>query len=272
MNRPDTTLYASPMSRPVPPGRPTSTAAVAATSPGKRPARTAASSTRSRTAANPSGVLPYSLHQTFHASTWGSPMRIMRGLVEPSIKRWTARPRRPRVDHAVLDPVVGAVKVDPPIPQQAANDGERLFEAGHTMVIREPERAVLPFVPARAEAEDQPPARNGVDGRRLLGKHRRRMKARRRDEWSKLDAVGGGGQRGKRGPRLPRSPRDAAGQVIEQVVTKPQRVEPDASPRRGPSRTIPATPRAVRPRAVGYQRGRDEAFANSIERVRCPVR
>src|SRR5580700_11019836 len=32
----------------------------------------------------------------------------------------------------------------------------------------------------------------------------------------------------KCGPRLPRPPRDAAGQVVEQVVTKPQRVEPDA--------------------------------------------
>src|SRR5258708_39325487 len=58
------------------------------------------------------------------------------------------------------------------------------------------------------------------------------MKARRRDERPKLDTLGGGGKGGKRGPRLPRSPRAAAGQVIEQVVTKPQRVEPDAL--RGP--------------------------------------
>src|SRR5260221_7830636 len=54
------------------------------------------------------------------------------------------------------------------------------------------------------------------------------MKARRRDERPELDTLGGRGKRGQRGPRLPRSPRAAAGQVVEQVVTKPERVEPDA--------------------------------------------
>jgi hypothetical protein len=43
--------------------------------------------------------------------------------------------------------------------------------------------------------------------------------------FNKLLTLGGSG---KRGPRLPRPPSDAAGQVVEQMVTKPKRVEPDA--------------------------------------------
>src|SRR5262245_27390744 len=86
-------------------------------------------------------------------------------------QRGATRSRR-WVEHAVLDPVVGAVEVGPPVSEQAADDRKCLFEPGYPVVVRETERPVLPLVPPRAEADDQPPTRDRVDGRRRLGQHR----------------------------------------------------------------------------------------------------
>lgn len=123
-------------------------------------------------------------------------------------QRQAAWPYRSRIQHAILDPVVGAVEVNTPVFQQAADNRERFLEPRDPMIIREPERPVFPLVPTRAQAQDQPSARDGIDGRRLLGQHGGRMKTRRRDQRSQLNPLGDGRQRGKRvhtshGPRLP---------------------------------------------------------------------
>jgi hypothetical protein len=112
--------------------------------------------------------------------------------------------------------------------RQTADDRERLLEPGDPMVVRDPNaRYSRSFQPAPRPRISRPPEMASTVAA-WFGKHRRRMKARRRDQWPKLDTLGVSGKRGKRGPRLPRPLRDAAGQVVQQMVTKPKRVEPDA--------------------------------------------
>ncbi len=141
-------------------------------------------------------------------------------------QRWATGPRRHRMQHAPGGVVVLAVEVDRSVGQQCADDRERFLEPAHPMVVREAERSVVRRVPSRAEGEDQPPAGDGVDGRRLLGEHRRGVEARARHEWTELDRGGRRGERGERRPHLPR-PARPDGEVVQQVIAEPERVEPD---------------------------------------------
>jgi hypothetical protein len=72
-----------------------------------------------------------------------------------------ARPARAQLALARL--VIAAREVDLPLPQQGADDGEGLLEAAGAVVERVAEGAILPLVPARADAEDEPPAADLVD-------------------------------------------------------------------------------------------------------------
>ncbi len=65
----------------------TSTHALRSISEGSRPASRAAALMRSLSAANPSGLLPKSSYQVFHASTCGSAMESIRGPLLPIIRR-----------------------------------------------------------------------------------------------------------------------------------------------------------------------------------------
>ena len=108
-------------------------------------------------------------------------------------QRRSARARRAWMEHAVGDVVVGAVEVDRAVAQQGADDRERFGEAVDAVVVRESEGGVLTLVPAGAETEDQPPVGGGVDRRRHLGEHRRRVEARRRHQRPELDPIRGRG-------------------------------------------------------------------------------
>ena len=104
--------------------------------------------------------------------------------------------------------------------QRAADDLERLLEARHPLVVRDAERVELALVPARAEAEHEPPAADLVDRRGHLGDQPRRVKAdaghQRADRHARRDRR----QRGHQRPHLPR-----ALVLVEQVVAEPDRVE-----------------------------------------------
>src|SRR5450759_4986541 len=73
----------SPMIRPVPPSIRTWTATVRSISAGSRPTATADSSTIARNRDTPSGRLPVSAYQAFHAVTYGSVAASIRGPLEP---------------------------------------------------------------------------------------------------------------------------------------------------------------------------------------------
>ena len=87
-----------------------------------------------------------------------------------------------RTQLAVAGDVVAALEVDGALPQQRADDREGLLEPRHAMVEGEPEGAVLDLVPARAQAEHEPPAADLVDGRGELREDGRLVEAGRRDE------------------------------------------------------------------------------------------
>jgi hypothetical protein len=142
-------------------------------------------------------------------------------------QRRSAGTGRRRVEHAVLQSVELAGEVDVPLTQQGADDRQRLGEAVDAPIEGETEGPVLALVPPGAEAEDQPPAGDAIDGCRMLGEHRRRVEPDRRDERSELHPLGDRGEGGERRPHLPWSPRHLARKVVEQVVAVPHRVEPD---------------------------------------------
>ena len=128
------------------------------------------------------------------------------------------------MQHAVLGAIELAGEVDLAVCQQCSDDGERLGESTDTAIERQPEGAVLALVPARTEAEDQPPARDAVNGRRLLGQHRRFVKPCRSNERAEQHPFGRGREGGKRRPYFPR-PTWADGEVVQQVITEPHRVK-----------------------------------------------
>ena len=109
----------------------------------------------------------------------GEPDRQHPDADRPEEQRRPAGPGGRRVEDAVLQPVELAGEVDASVAEQRPDDRERLLEAGDAAVEREPEGAVLALVPAGAEPEDQPSARDRVDRRRLLGEHRRGVEASR---------------------------------------------------------------------------------------------
>lgn len=129
------------------------------------------------------------------------------------------------MQHTSFSVVILAVEVDLPISKQRADDGERLLESADPPVVGEPEGVVFPAVPACAETHNESTLRDGVDRRSLLGEHRWRMETGAGDERADLDPVGDGGNCCKGRPGLPRTPRPC-GQVVEQVIADPERVEP----------------------------------------------
>ena len=130
------------------------------------------------------------------------------------------------MQHTAVEVVPVAVEVDLAVAEQGPDDGERLLEPADTVVVCEAECVVLATVPPGTEPEDQTTARDRVDGRRLLGQHRRCVEAGRCHERSDLDRRGRGRDRRQRRPDLPRAA-IADLEFVEQVVAEPERVEPD---------------------------------------------
>ena len=130
---------ASPDSRPVPPGSPTSTATVRSIAAGSRPTSRHASSTTSRSGAMPAGVLPMSAYHVFQASTYGSAIRSIRGPLEPMSSGGPPGRGAARQELAVAGLVVAPVEVDRALAQERPDDRERLLEAVHAVVVREAE-------------------------------------------------------------------------------------------------------------------------------------
>src|SRR5215211_4940211 len=110
-------------------------------------------------------------------------------------------------------------------PEQAAHDRERLLEARDPVVVRNPERAELGLVPARAEAEHEAPAADLVDRRGHLRDQPRRVTAGARDQRTEPHALGRRRERREQRPRLPRRALGPPVAAVEQVVADPDRVE-----------------------------------------------
>jgi hypothetical protein len=142
-------------------------------------------------------------------------------------QRRTARPIRRRQQRQVIDGVVRAAPIRSALAEELADDHEGLLEAAHPMVVREAERPILRLVPAGAQAEDQPPAGDLVDGVRLGSEHGRVVEARRGHQRTQLDPRRDRRQRGERAPRLPWRDRLRPPVPIQQVVADPDRVETD---------------------------------------------
>ena len=175
--------------RPVPPGNLTRTATVRSMAAGSRPTSRHAASTTSRSAATPSGALPMSANQLFHAWTCGAAMRSIRGPFEPIISGGPLG-RGPRGSSSAVARLVEApVEVDRAVLQQRPDDRERLLEPVDAMVERDAERPELGLVPAGAEAEDQPAAADLVDRRGLLGEDGGVVERRAGDQRPELDAA-----------------------------------------------------------------------------------
>ena len=117
----------------------------------------------------------------FHESTWGSVMSSIPIADGTDHQRW-ARLAGSWVQDAAVGVVVVAVEVDRARAQQGTDDRECLGEPADAMVVGEAERVVSRPIPSGAEAENETSTGDRVDGRRLLGQHRRRVEAGRRHE------------------------------------------------------------------------------------------
>ena len=134
-------------------------------------------------------------------------------------------PRGRRQQDGVVGLPEAARERDPLAVQQAAHDRERLLEARHAMVVRDPEGAELLLVPAGAEAEHEAPAADLVDRRGHLRDQARRVEAGAGDERTEPHPLGRGGEGGQQRPRLPGPALGPAVAAVEQVVAEPDRVE-----------------------------------------------
>ena len=94
-----------------------------------------------------------------------------------------------RQELAVARLVELPIEVDRALGEQRPQDGERLLEARDPVVERRAQRRELGLVPARAEAQHQAPARDLVDGRRLLREHERVVERRGGNEGADRDAA-----------------------------------------------------------------------------------
>ena len=98
----------------------------------------------------PSGRLPVSLYQAFHASAWAIVARSIRGPFEPIISGGPSgrgprgRSSQSRAWYQRPSKSIGALA------QERPDDRERLLEAVDPMVEREAEGAELGLVPAGA--------------------------------------------------------------------------------------------------------------------------
>ncbi len=214
-----------PWSRPAPPGRRTSAATVRSTSAGSRPTSRQASSTRSRRRTTPATSLPVSLYQAFHESAWAMVARSIRGPIEPIISGGPAG-RGPRGRSSQSRTWYQLpVEVDGTVAQERPDDRERLLEPVDAVVVRVAEGAELRLVPARAQAEDEPPAADLVDRGGLLGQQRGVVEVRAGDQWPELDAGRRGRDRRQQRPCLPRPTGRPVGPAVQQVLADPDRIE-----------------------------------------------
>ena len=105
--------------------------------------------------------------------------------------------------------VVHAVERERLLAPMAHQHLELLLEHVHPDLRREerePVRLVLALVPARSDAEIDPPSGHVVGGHDELGEDRRVAEARRRDERPEPQRRGCRGQRVDRAPRVERAP------------------------------------------------------------------
>src|SRR5206468_11061431 len=108
---------------------------------------------------------------------------------------------------------------------EAADDLQRLLEARHAPIERQPERAELDLVPARAEADAQAAAADLVDRGGGAREQRRLMERGARDERPELDPRRHRGQAGERRPAVPRPALLTPVAAVEKVVAEPDAVE-----------------------------------------------
>ena len=134
---------------------------------------------------------------------------------------WTAR-----LQLAVAQRVVATREVDGALSQQRTDDGEGFLEARHAMVEGKAEGCVLALVPAGAQAQDQAPAADLVDGGGHLGQHAWLVEGGGSHEWPDLHPRRHRGDGSQLGPRLPWAV-SAIVTPVEVVVADPHRVEPD---------------------------------------------
>ena len=169
---------------------------------GSRPAAVIAASTFSR--ASSISAQRFAVAHAFQMSPYLASRPSMRGAVEPIMIGGPLGTRAARAQFAVAGGVVRAVEVDPPVAEQAVDDGDRLLEAADAVVVGVAEGDVVGLVPAGAEAEDEATAGDFVDGVGDLGQQRRVAVTGAGDEGTDLDARGDGGERGDVRPALPR--------------------------------------------------------------------
>ena len=117
----------------------------------------------------------------------------------------TARLDRSRHVERLLDPVVRARERRALLGEHRLDDRERFLQPIHPLADRREVVAialVLDLVPGGAEAEDRPPAGDGVERRDLLGQQRRIAVRDARDERAQPHARGLAGEGGEHRPAL----------------------------------------------------------------------
>jgi hypothetical protein len=138
-----------------------------------------------------------------------------------------AGPGASRLQHALASFVVAPGEVHLPVAEQPVDDAEPFLEAAHPVVEGKSEGAVLGFVPARAEPEDQPAAGDLLDRVGELREVRGIPEGHARDERPDLYPRGHRRDGGDDGPPFPDALVPLARMPEQQVVLDPDRIEPD---------------------------------------------
>ena len=130
-----------------------------------------------------------------------------------------------REEHGVIGLVVAPVEVGSPLAEQRQDDVERLLEPTDPVVERDPERVELRLVPSGAEAQDEAPSADLVDGRRHLGQDRGIAERDCQDDGPDLHARCVGGEGREHRPALVDAGRGLARGSKEEVVVNPDRAQ-----------------------------------------------
>src|SRR5713101_434583 len=104
------------------------------------------------------------------------------------------------------------------------------------MIEGQSERVIFWLVPSRTYTKDQAAMADFVEGRRHLCKNRRMSEGVARHQSADLHSTGGLGQRRQHGPALPDSTGRLVRITIEEMIRKPDTIEPISL---GPLRDCP---------------------------------
>jgi hypothetical protein len=126
---------------------------------------------------------------------------------------------------AILGSMVIADERNGPLTNERANDPQRLLEAVHAVIEREPEGRVLGLMPTAPKTQDQASVADGVQRGGHLGEDRRAAEARGQHDRPELYALGRHGDGAQQRPRFV-DPARRAVETEEKVIVDPDRIRP----------------------------------------------